>query len=111
MVVKFKSKSVGKYAQHLGHAQSVGTTTIQKTVSKQVVHEGQSQEVLHPALAGDCRISVTGGRTIATAPYENVRISVSLDMPCTKEGLEGTYEFVTEWVGAKLTEATKVVKS
>jgi hypothetical protein len=55
-------------------------------------------------------ISIGGGQTISTAPYENARIDVHLTVPCTKEDLEEAYEWASTWISEKIMEAAKAAK-
>lgn len=110
------------YDEHLGesktvlkHKQAVGTVLVEKQINKKSMGASQETEVIHKALSTGpsmANISVLGGRTISTAPFEFVRIDVSLQMPCATDpkSLEETYEFITDWVGGKLKEAEKAFK-
>jgi hypothetical protein len=42
--------------------------------------------------------------------YENVKIGVSLTVPCTKETLDDAYGFADQWTSAKMEEAIKKAK-
>lgn len=104
------------YAGHLGQPpvgkQVVGTVHTQKTVSKQVINEGQHQEMVGTVQvpAVHAQVTVSGGRTLQTQPFENVKIMVSLTMPCAPSDIDATYEFVTDWVGNKLNDAVSGMK-
>lgn len=111
----------GGYAKYLDPKQPVealkfkqpqGSTTIVKSVGKQVVQEGTVSEnvggtVLETPLM--CNVGVSGGKTIGLPGYSNVKIQVSLFMPCEKHDIEATYEFCTDWVSKKIKEATSAL--
>lgn len=109
---------VNKYAQHLQAepvkaVQVVGQTTTQHLKTGQVITEGTESEVIHEGMLagpGSCKVIVSGSRTVNLGNYESVKISVGLEMPAPKDGLEDVYEFCTDWVGNKLTEAVKGAK-
>lgn len=72
--------------------------------------EGRIQ--VRPFVAAPCYVGARDGATISTAPYESVRIEVSLSMPCYAAELEETAEFVQEWVAKRLlAERDEVVRS
>jgi hypothetical protein len=113
-----KMAGMSTYGKHLGgepmkYQQVVGQVTAQKKVSGQVMQEGASQEVVHPGLAsgqGLCKVGVAGSRTLNLGNFESVKISVYLEMPCPPSEVESTYDFVTDWIGKKLSEAVKTQK-
>lgn len=109
------------YDKHLEEPTSYKSVPAVGTVSatKKVAGEAEKlikdeQQTVHPGIVLKqselCMVTVGGGTTIATAPYENVKLSVSLSMPCKREELEETYDFVTNWVSMKMEAATKQIK-
>lgn len=100
------------YSQHVGGSTHTakpvtGMVTQQKTVSGQEIPGGVSQsETLHSGVFTDgMSITVEGGRVINLGNYETARVGVSITVPCTKDTLDESYEFATEWVSQKITEA------
>jgi hypothetical protein len=77
------------------------TTLLEETVT---VHKGIQTS------GEPCKVRVSGGQTISTAPYETVRLDISLEMPCDKAQLEETFEFVSDWVSEKIINAVKQIK-
>lgn len=104
------------YDVHLNPAES--HTEIKKIVThkggeKQEQLLSQDDTVVNEAVqttGHPCHVRVGGGQTISTAPYESVRIEISLSVPCEKEQIEETFEFASDWVSQKMMEATKSVK-
>lgn len=107
------------YAKHLGepagvpHKAAVGTVSVEKKKDGQVVHQGMTNETVHAGVDSGpetVEISVSGGRTLQTQPFEFVRIDVGLKMNFPKSDMDAGYEFITDWVGSKLQEAEKAFK-
>lgn len=101
-------KQVGKsnYTAHL--AESVKAKQVMGSVT---VGEAQTHVPVHKAMVDDgCKVGCSGGRTVNLGNYESVKINVWLEMPCSKATLSETFDFVSEWVGQQLEEATKLAK-
>ncbi len=68
-------------------------------------------EVVHPGILTPkeklCMLEVAGGSTVSLGNYEFARIDVKLSMPCTKESIDETFEFISTWVGEKIETAIK----
>jgi hypothetical protein len=118
MAIEYKSggSKVGKpssYDKHLQGEQGIAHTTIIKEKTshgeKHATTVKDESETVHPGVVAPeaelCKIAVGGNRTINLGNFESAKISVSLTMPCTKETLEETYTFVTEWISDKLDKA------
>ena len=56
------------------------------------------------------QLTVDGGQTLNLGNYESVRIGVRLQMPTTKGDLEASYEWATDWIGAKIQQCVKDAK-
>lgn len=100
------------YAHHLGKPDVVKAKQVQGGV--QIQSGGKTALTAVPVHAsvidGGCKVGCMGGRTIATAPYENVKVQVWLEMPCSKDTIGETFEFVSDWVGQQLEQAVKGTK-
>lgn len=70
---------------------------------------------VHPgiAVAPDklCTVGVSASHTINIGNFESVRVSASITMPSTKDEIDTTYDFASEWVSSKITDAAKSFKS
>lgn len=110
--------AVGKATQfdkHLTATPAVGTVHAEKVVKQGGAEHTQtlldSTELVHPGItlpAEDmCKITVEGGQTINLGNYESARINVSLTMPCGKDDIEETFEFVSNWIDTKIAKAIK----
>ena len=60
--------------------------------------------------ATGCSITVAGGRTLNLGNYESARIDVAITVPCDPEVLQGAYDWASDWVSSKITEAVSQVK-
>lgn len=114
MPVKMPEKK-NPYEEHLAppnlNAKS-GTANV--TIEKKGQHIGASSETVTPPLIHEEKalfeIEVQGGRTINLGNYESAKINVSLRMPCSAATLDDTYEFASNWVSARVEEATEGAK-
>jgi hypothetical protein len=90
----------------------IGMSTTEKTSGGVPLPGGiEESETVHPGVLTDgMAITVEGGRTINLGNYESARIGVSVTVPCDKDTLNDAYEFATEWVSGKITEAITAVK-
>ena len=101
------------YSKHLGFKEVVGAVNIEK---KHSATTGSAMSSTTPipvnkgAVDGGCKVGCSGARTVNLGNYESVKISVWLEMPCTKETVSETYDFITDWVGEQLTAAVKNAK-
>jgi len=112
-----KPNSGVSYAAHLQqpvhHAKPiVGMASTEKTVGGQPLPGGINEsETVHPGVLTDgMSITVEGGRTLNLGNYESARIGVTVTVPCDKDTLNDAYDFATEWVSQKITEAVTLVK-
>jgi len=119
-IKKLPSKN-SVYAQHLKDGQYKApvqkftqvTGSVQKTntLSSKVVHEGITDYPVHDkGLLGQGRVRVAGSRTINLGNFESVRVEVQLELPVDKSDLEDTYEYVSDWVSTKISEAVAGAK-
>lgn len=115
MAVKIAGKASKKtnYGDHL-EAKSIsskpviGKVSIQKTGDSE---PAQTDVEVHKAMIdGGVRVGCSGSRTVNLGNYESVKIGVWLEMPCTKDTMADTFEFVSDWVGEKLAEAVTLTK-
>ncbi len=56
-----------------------------------------------------CNIGVSAGATMPVVAYGNVKIGVSLNMPCVEEELDETFAVAKAWVDAKMELLTNEV--
>jgi len=101
------------YAKHLGFKQVAGALNIEKKhsqVTGSAVNNTTAIPVNKGVVDGGCKVGCSGARTVNLGNYESVKISVWLEMPCTKESVAETYDFITDWVGEQLTLAVKNAK-
>lgn len=105
-------KVVAKQASGAVHAvktTGLSTGAPQETVlldSHETLHKGVTAPAEHL-----CQVTVGGGMTIPTEPFANVKILVSVTIPCNgKNALDDTYEFASSWVSEKLEKATQDIK-
>lgn len=122
MAIKIKSNLpnapdfvVGKtnYAKHLQTKQVAGSVSVEKLMASTTGTSIQSTTAVpvHKAVSdGGCRVGCSGARTVNLGNYESVKISVWLEMPCAKEDIATTYDYVSEWVGEQLLAAVKQTK-
>lgn len=123
MVVKIQGKKIaGPYDKVLGedvpkkklpHFDVKGEVSKTKSINKQMVHESHETVPVAKALSvpeSYCEVGCSGGRTLQTAPFESVKIEVSLKMPCSKDDIPATWEMVSDWVGDRLAEFEKETK-
>lgn len=74
----------------------------------------ESEETVHAGVVLEkpdlCMVTVGGGGTVNLGEYNSAKVHVSLSMPTTKEDLEDTFQFVSDWVSKKIDDAMKEVK-
>lgn len=118
--VKSKKKTAAPYAE--AQADWVGPepvdsglpTAQEKTfetvhhADKTVTHKQSQKAVVSKVPL--CTVSMTGGQTINIGNYNSVRFEVGLSMPCQAAEVEGTYEFIKNWLDMRLLELQKEVK-
>jgi hypothetical protein len=56
-----------------------------------------------------CNIGVSAAATINTGNYNNVKLGVSLNVPCEHKEIDKVFEFAKEWVDKKMTVLTAQV--
>ena len=100
---------------NLPHKEVVGKTNLQKKVSGEVVHSGQTTETVLKAVASGpnyAKVGCSGGRTMQPAPFESVKIDVWIEVPCPNdsESINQAYDFASDWVSEKLQEAEAAFK-
>lgn len=114
MAINIKKKD--EFSAHLGGAKMeakavVGTISAQHKNGKMLLDK---QETVHKGVmvAADqmCQVHVGGSHTVNLGNYESAKISIGITMPCTKADINDTYEFATNWVSEKMTDAVKDVK-
>lgn len=113
-------KAVSELDKHITPAKVSGTQ-VQGVVSTQKHSHGQPTEPeqfqehvinANVQLAADENIIIEFGvgRTINLGNFESVKVNVGLHVPCSKAGIEAAYDWATDWVGDKLSEATKAAQ-
>lgn len=89
MAVTF-NKKVGK-----------GTTSVE---SKKGVKETSEQKGEITTSEPVANVGVSLGTTVNIGNYNNIKINVSLHLPCTEENVDTTFNEANEWCQAKLQE-------
>lgn len=120
MGIQITKKAATKpYEQHLVSVPSTSEILVEKVS----VHKGekttkvvtQKEAIEHPGVIASAsemfRLEVQGGSTINLGNYESARIGVHLSIPCTKNTMEETYKFATDWIGGKIEAAIKDAKA
>ena len=74
---------------------------VEETVSKGVVIPKEDVIML----------TVEGGATINLGNYESARIGVHVQLPTTKETMNESYEWATDWISEKVNAAIKEAKA
>ena len=66
--------------------------------------ETETEEVMAETVYDQptCNVGFTAGCTRNMGNYNNVKVSVSLFMPCYPAEVEETFEFVNDWVDGKM---------
>jgi hypothetical protein len=112
MAIKINKKD--EFSAHLGEMKAqvvVGTVSAQHKNGKMLVDK---QETVHKGVMVPaekmCQVHVGGSHTVNLGNYESAKISVGITVPCVKEDINDTYDFATNWVSDKITEAVKDVK-
>ena len=86
----------------------IGKVSIQKQGESE---PAQTDVVVHKGVIDDgVRVGCSGSRTVNLGNYESIKIGVWLEMPCSKDTMADTFEFVSDWVGEKLAEAVNLSK-
>lgn len=99
------------YGKHLGLKAVTGSVNVEhKTKAGTQIHATTNVPVNKGVVDGGSKVGCSGARTINLGNYESVKFSVWLEMPCTKDTITETYDFVTDWVGEQLAAAVKQAK-
>lgn len=103
------------YSGHLGDPPAPPTAPVQTTQGKEVqgvvqVGEAITHIPVHSGVIGTAKVGCGGSRTVNLGNYESIKLSVYLEMPCDKDTLPQTWEFVSDWVGDHLSQALEAVK-
>jgi hypothetical protein len=101
------------YSKHLGFTEVTGSVNVTKKHSNTTGSSMSSTTAIpvnKGVVDGGCRVGCSGARTVNLGNYESVKISVWLEMPCSKDAIPDTYDFITDWVGEQLTAAVKNAK-
>lgn len=87
--------------------------TVQHGSSGTVVSEDANQEVLgyYPATKPLCNVGVQASHTINLGNYNNLKIGVTVNIPCEYKDLEATYQLAQEWVNGKMEALQEGVQS
>ena len=106
------TQSMGSdYGKHLSAKVVTGSINVEKKTQAGTQLQSTTQVPVHKGLVdGGSKVGCSGARTINLGNYESVKFSVWLEMPCTKDTLAETYDFVTDWVGEQLTAAVAQAK-
>lgn len=105
----------GEFTEHLESKPIVGTVGVQQSIKgKPVAPVVEQVHKLHEGIIIPahelCSLHFGGGHTINLGNFESVKINVSITMPCKKEDLEEVYEFATNWVSEKISQAVAEAK-
>lgn len=99
------------YGKHLG-PQTVQAKYVAGTVAIQKKGEqepAQTEIPVHKAVVeGGCKVGCGGSRTVNLGNFESVKVSVWLEMPCAKDTVAETFDYVSEWVGKQLEAAVNM---
>lgn len=69
------------------------------TVTETIEKVGEAKKYTEPT----CNVGMSMGFTKNTGNYENVKVTVSLHVPCLHDEIEDSYEYAKTWVDDKLT--------
>lgn len=104
-----KKAPPSKYDKHLTASQGQAAITVVKSKDG---GEKKAKTTYQPAgptpvVAKEelCQVTFSGGRTVSPAPYESIRVDVSLTIPCAKGDIADAYKFASEWVSDRINEA------
>jgi hypothetical protein len=110
------------YAAHLGTPEPVQVVTkpIQSLVTQYVSTKGNKEPVptetvtqhkgLFQKSPNAMAITVEGGRTMNLGNYESAKIGVTITVPCDPDSLKEAYEWATDFVSSKISEAIDLAK-
>lgn len=85
--------TVGQQARHVEGKATVNTLMMQNKQERGHTHHEESQGLVRFGPGEEpARVRVSFGMTISTAPYEGVRIDVSVELPCLPEDVEATQQ-------------------
>lgn len=86
-------------------------TTSEKTENGDVIEQPpKSEEVVPPKLFDvPCTVGVNASQTIPVGNYASFKIGVLLTVPSEPQDIDETFEFVSEWVGQKLSEMSEAI--
>lgn len=115
MGLNIGTKKDDTYDKHLTSGQAVGSVNVEVgSKDKGFKTKTNQQEVLAPGIVTPTEstllVRVGGGMTVNLGNYESARIDVSVQAPATKEILEETYSWLTDWVSEKIQSAVKSAK-
>ena len=117
MALKMKdgTKPAATYMDHLASKPVVAKMqTATKMAGEQWSEEVEKTEVINPGvmLPKDemMQLHYEGGQTINMGNFNSAKFTVGVTMPTTKDTLAADYDWVTDWVSAKIAEAAQGIK-
>lgn len=84
-------------------------TTVERRKDGEVVSRKELDEQPGEAVSDEplCNVGYGVSRTYSTAPYEGVKLEVSLHVPCEQQEVDEAFEAAKEWVHGKLTDVAE----
>lgn len=116
-----KDAKISPYDQHFTEqiktSAVIGTKTVHHTVSGQAdatkpdtqTHEKVMDSGFIPPHEL-CTMYVRGGRKFNMGNYESMEVSVGISIPCRKDDFNDMYEFASDYVSEKISEAAIEIK-
>jgi len=92
---------------------SVKMVTAEAHEEKQVKHSGKEEGVqgqsypvggAYPLPVPHATVVISGGATIPTGNYRNVRVGVELHVPCPVDQIDEAYGNAKDWVDDRMSE-------
>lgn len=102
-----------QFEAHVQSAPVLGTVHITKEKGKKG-HKTEmtvkdENHVVHKGIMADpstiVRLGIEASHTVNLGNFESAKIGVSINLPCTKDDIEETYQFGLNWVSGKIEEA------
>jgi hypothetical protein len=114
-----KKSPASEYDQHLVSTPAIGTIQSVKMVGIKGAKSEKTmldeKVVINPGVMipknNLCMVKFGASHTVNLGNYESAKITVSVEMPSTKEDLNDTYQFAESWVSEKIQTAISDTKS
>jgi hypothetical protein len=106
-----KPSPASKYAKHLQGSPGMAMVEVEKKSSTDAwAAHAATQETVHPSVTTNgqpAMVSIGGSRTFNLGNYESVKLTIHLAMPSDPDKIGETYNFVSNWVSERMTQAMK----